>query len=46
MKTWSPENPFLYDLEYKVIDKNGKVVDEVEAIQVCVRYISKAIRFI
>ena len=31
MKTWSPENPFLYDLEYKVIDKNGKVVDEVRS---------------
>ncbi len=31
MKTWSPENPFLYDLEYKVLDKNGIVVDEVKA---------------
>lgn len=30
MKTWSPENPFLYDLEYKVIDKSGKTVDEVK----------------
>lgn len=29
MKTWSPESPFLYDLEYKVLDKNGNVVDEV-----------------
>lgn len=31
MKTWSPESPFLYDLEYKVIDKNGLVIDEVSS---------------
>ena len=30
MKTWSPESPFLYDLEYKVMDKAGNVVDEVK----------------
>ena len=29
MKTWSPESPFLYDLEYKVLDKNGNIIDEV-----------------
>ena len=31
IKTWSPENPFLYDLEYKVIDKTGCVIDEVSS---------------
>ena len=31
IKTWSPENPFLYDLEYKVIDKTGRVIDEVSS---------------
>jgi len=31
MKTWSPESPFLYDVKYKVINKQGKVVDEVDA---------------
>lgn len=25
----SPESPFLYDLEYKVLDKNGNIIDEV-----------------
>ena len=29
VKTWSPESPFLYDLEYEVVDANGKVVDRV-----------------
>lgn len=29
MKTWSPESPFLYDVVYKVYDKNGALVDEV-----------------
>lgn len=29
MKTWSQESPFLYDLEYKVLDKNGNIIDEV-----------------
>ena len=29
MKTRSPESPFLYDLEYKVLDKNGNIIDEV-----------------
>lgn len=31
MKTWSPESPFLYDLEYKVVDKTGRIVDEVNS---------------
>lgn len=31
MKTWSPENPFLYDVELRVIDKVGNVVDEVKS---------------
>lgn len=29
-KTWSPENPFLYDIDLVVKDKNGNVVDEVK----------------
>ena len=31
MKTWSPENPFLYDVEFRVINKEGNVVDEVKS---------------
>lgn len=31
LKTWSPENPFLYDVDYQVLDKNGKVIDEVKS---------------
>ena len=31
MKIWSPEDPFLYDLEYKVLDKAGNVVDKVNS---------------
>ena len=30
-KTWSPESPFLYDIEFSVIDGNGKVIDEVNS---------------
>lgn len=30
MKTWSPENPFLYDLEYRVLDRNGELIDIVK----------------
>jgi len=28
-KTWSPENPFLYDLAFEVIDQAGKTIDKV-----------------
>jgi len=31
MKTWSPESPFLYDVEYQVLDKSGQLVDVVNA---------------
>lgn len=31
MKTWSPQNPFLYDLIYQVIDEKGIVLDEVNS---------------
>ena len=29
VKTWSPESPFLYDIEYEVVDKAGNIVDQV-----------------
>lgn len=29
VKTWSPESPFLYDVEYIVKDAQGKVIDQV-----------------
>lgn len=28
-KTWSPDSPFLYDLEYEVVNAEGQVVDKV-----------------
>lgn len=31
MKTWSPESPFLYDIEYKVYNRQGTLVDHVKA---------------
>lgn len=31
MRTWSPEDPFLYDVVYTVSDRSGKLVDEVNA---------------
>ncbi len=31
LKTWSPENPFLYDVNYQILDKDGKVIDEVKS---------------
>ncbi|MGN0068347.1 MAG: glycoside hydrolase family 2 protein [Prevotella sp.] len=30
VKLWSPEDPFLYDVTYKVV-KNGKTIDEVKS---------------
>lgn len=30
-RTWSPEDPFLYDVKYQVIDSEGKIVDEVSS---------------
>jgi beta-galactosidase/beta-glucuronidase len=30
-KTWSPENPFLYDLVLEVVDKSGRVLDHVQS---------------
>jgi beta-galactosidase/beta-glucuronidase len=29
VKTWSPEDPFLYDIELQVTDKNEQVIDKV-----------------
>ena len=31
VKTWSPDNPFLYDLEYEVINKDGRIIDCVSS---------------
>jgi len=31
VKTWSPENPFLYDLVYEVIDKDNKSLDVINS---------------
>lgn len=31
VKTWSPENPFLYDVELNVYDKSGRLVDHVNS---------------
>lgn len=31
VKTWSPEDPFLYDVELNVYDKGGKLVDHVDS---------------
>ena len=30
-KLWSPESPFLYGLHYRLTDKDGNVVDEVDS---------------
>ena len=30
-KTWSPESPFLYDIDFVVTDKNGKIIDSVKS---------------
>lgn len=31
VKTWSPESPFLYDVELEVLDASGKVIDHVKS---------------
>jgi len=31
MKLWSPESPFLYDIEYVVRDGSGNVIDKVKS---------------
>ncbi len=31
VKTWSPESPFLYDIEFSVLDSGGKVIDKVNS---------------
>ena len=31
MKLWSPENPFLYNIRYEVLDKKGRLIDEVSS---------------
>ena len=30
-QTWSPENPKLYDVEYLICDKDGKVLDKINS---------------
>ena len=30
-KTWSPENPFLYDVIFEVFDSHGSVIDRVQS---------------
>lgn len=31
MKLWSPENPYLYDITYRIKNANGEVIDEVKS---------------
>jgi beta-galactosidase/beta-glucuronidase len=31
VKTWSPESPFLYDVQFEVLDAQGKVIDKVSS---------------
>lgn len=31
LKLWSPESPFLYDIIYQVIDKDGNIIDKVKS---------------
>ena len=31
VKTWSPESPFLYDIEFSVIDSKGQIIDKVNS---------------
>lgn len=30
-RTWSPEDPFLYDLKVQIADRKGRVIDEVNS---------------
>lgn len=30
-KTWSPESPFLYDLEFDVLDASSQVIDHIDS---------------
>lgn len=30
-KVWSPESPFLYDIDLQVVDADGKVIDQVDS---------------
>lgn len=31
VKTWSPESPFLYDVEFTVLDAKGNIIDHVQS---------------
>ncbi|NDW10636.1 glycoside hydrolase family 2 protein [Dysgonomonas sp. 520] len=31
VKTWSPESPFLYDIEFSVLNSKGQVIDKVNS---------------
>lgn len=31
IKTWSPESPFLYDIEFSVFNNDGKIIDSVKS---------------
>lgn len=31
VKTWSPESPFLYDIEFTVLNNEGKVIDKIKS---------------
>jgi beta-galactosidase/beta-glucuronidase len=31
IKTWSPESPFLYDVELSVLNADGQVIDKIES---------------
>jgi len=31
VKTWSPESPFLYDIEFSVLNSKGQVIDNVKS---------------
>lgn len=31
VKTWSPESPFLYDIEFSVLNSKGQVIDKVQS---------------